>query len=82
MDLWIKTQQGYLVKPNNIKVGTIIYPYIWVYSRIENDSICLGEYKTEERAFEIIDEIQEILKTRFCYQHYVDSSLIYEMPKE
>lgn len=74
MDLWIKTQSGDLIKPNNIKVGSVIYPYIWVFTRLEGNSVCLGEYETEERAKEVLDEIQKYIMTL--------NPIFYIMPKE
>lgn len=50
----------------------------------ENDSVCLGHYKTEERAKEVL---QEITKTYFDENCEFENGMyhlqkIYEMPEE
>ena len=88
MNLWIKAQNGNLIMPNNIQVGNVIYPYIWVFTRLENESICLGEYKTEERAFKVLNEIEKLLvgQDKLLIQtpltDYENYELVYEHLKE
>ena len=86
MELWIRSQdKRTLLKVNRIDVdGKKII--VW-----DNDYYCsetyMGTYATEERALEVLDEIQKILKSSFIVNglgEYVSQSntTIYEMPKE
>lgn len=61
-DLWIRTQGGNsLLKVDNINYcGTKIY----INNHEAAMSIDLGEYDTEERAKEVLDEIQDFLLPR------------------
>lgn len=77
MELWIRSQdRKTLLKMNRIYVfsQTIFAEYI------DNREIDLGTYKTNERALEVLDEIQHRLITlcdsmnRHLY--------VYEMPQE
>ena len=57
MELWIRSQnKRLLIKPNGLSFGVMCNKCGVYY---ENG--CLGEYKTEERCIEIIDEIQNLL---------------------
>ena len=47
-----------------------------------NDEIFLGEYKSKERALEILDEIQNILKHEWDYKDKFNMCRVYEMPEE
>ena len=59
MNLWIRSQdKTTLEKVQSLKIcenpdGT------WFF----NSGLILGEYKTKERAFEVLDEIMELLKS-------------------
>ena len=82
MDLWIRSQD----KEKLLKISGIQYQncklvenetveaniLIGFYSSYENE--ILGEYKTKERALEVLDEIQNILKPKYI----LDSSSIKE----
>lgn len=58
MELWVRSQdKEKLIKSENFKYGFGIYGHI-----ILNGEIILGKYETKERALEILDEIQNILK--------------------
>ena len=62
MELWIRSQdRKTLLKMNRIYVfsQTIFAEYI------DNREIDLGTYKTNERALEVLDEIQNILKPKY-----------------
>ena len=87
MDLWIRSQD----KERLVKNYADIYifnacqedeEYLerCIYAYINEDrQILLGEYKTKERALEVLDEIQDLMRT------LTDSDLKiiqYEMPKE
>lgn len=61
-------------------------------SAVDNSPIGIGRYKTEERALEILDEIQILLKGKYVVNTYKDNNVdikrisgdvvIYEMPEE
>ena len=59
MELWIRSQdRTFLRKVNTI--GIVEGRDFW--SIDENLTISFGKYKTKERALEVLDEIQKILK--------------------
>ena len=60
MNLWIRSQDKKALIPIN-KMLTISC------SSMFYDGIILGVYKTEQRALEILDEIQNILKPKIIY---------------
>ena len=69
MEIWIRRQdRGSLVKVDNlyVSVGNYICYYVEKGKEIPNTyyrpSGELGRYKTKERALEVLDEIQNILK--------------------
>lgn len=83
MELWIRSQDRLdLMKTTYIcVVGCCIE-----VSGAER-TLTLGNYKSEERALEVLDEIQKILKSSFIVngfgEHVGQSNItIYEMPKE
>lgn len=79
MELWIRSQdKSSIVKVDNlyVSVGNYICYYVekgkevpGTYYRPSGE---LGRYKTKERAIEILDEIQNILKPKYI----LDSSSI------
>ena len=76
MDLWIRSQdKETLIKIENISIDSENY-IIGNLISDDNKSICdywrLGYYKTKERALEVLDEIQNILKPKYI----LDSSSI------
>ena len=92
MELWIRSQdKRTLINTKRIDVDdtNII---VWDKGRYASE-IYLGQYKTKERALEVLDEIQKIIKwcqtdmenvtigdiesLKGCFDDY-----IYEMPKE
>ena len=83
MKLWIRSQDGILLeKAEAIKIanydGTIVF--------VINNDYVFGEYKTKERAIEVLDEIQNILKKdkfedeRFCCDK-LTKAMVYQMPE-
>lgn len=77
MELWIRSQdKEILMKANRIDVDdkNII---VW-----DNDCHCgetyMGEYKTKERALEVLDEITDFIDGL----NKTNTITIYEMPKE
>lgn len=74
MDLWIKTQDGLsLMKIDNIFLYNSLKGNIATITS-GRGILKLAEYKTNERALEVLSEIQNILKN--------EKNSIYELPKE
>lgn len=62
MEFWIRSQNRQnLMKVNDIVVG---YNKILVY-KDDEASTEIGEYKTKERALEVLDEIQSKMRGKF-----------------
>ena len=84
MDLWIRSQhKDMLLKINKLAIG--IEPetnYFTVEGGSNDFEYILARYETEERTYEVLNEIQELLTTRICFENYNSFNLIYEMPKE
>ena len=95
MDLWIRSQdKNYLMRAGVLALrdikGTIIS------NTVSDNCYIIGEYKTKERALEVLDEIQSFLTITYqkndCTYEYADLILkgkiiegmikIYTMPKE
>ncbi|MBR1386256.1 MAG: hypothetical protein IJ568_05460 [Bacilli bacterium] len=84
MELWIRSQD---------KLTLMKTTYVYV-AREEvcayDENKCwstIGVYETQERALEILDEIQYLLNNNFCYnkelnQYITCNNAIYEMPKD
>ena len=69
MNLWIRSQdRTFLRKVNTI--GIVEGRDFW--SIDENLTVSFGKYKTKERAIEVLDEIQNILRPKYI----LDSSSI------
>lgn len=84
MELWIRSQdKTFLRKVNTI--GIVEGRDFW--SIDENLTVSFGKYKTKERAIEVLDEIQDLLKKdkfkdeRFCCDK-LTKAMVYEMPAE
>lgn len=61
MDLWIKNYENtILVKANEIKVGFCSWKSGYSSIRVNND--CEFPYETEERAQEVLSDIERVLK--------------------
>jgi len=93
MDLWIRSQDKMkLVNNCNLYISDAIKDE-YVIEDLNNKYLKLGTYKTKERALEVLDEIQKIIKwcqnnmknvtigdvdkLKGCFDDYV-----YEMPLE
>ena len=83
MDLWIRSQdRECLMKVNRVdKYGLSIVTF-------DNEcrEIYLGKYATEERALEVLDKIQKMIKSGFIVNALGDyvsqtNTTIYEMPE-
>lgn len=96
MELWIRSQDKRNLKKINteiyIKKGLSNYAEGDVYFIVSSGTE-LGEYKTKERALEVLDEIQhlfiekepfktELTKDGLTIMTKQPSSIVYEMPKE
>ena len=88
MELWIRSQnKDRIVKLNAVMV-TSCQELVAIHCYIDKDtSIWLGNYKSKERALEVLDEIQEYIvnldKAVIYSQTTIeDYSNVYEMPKE
>ena len=79
MELWIRSQdKERLIKPIDFYIEETI-DYVNKSSEFDiyalnfaNDDIIIGTYQTKERALEVLDEIQNILKPKYI----LDSSSI------
>lgn len=84
MELWVRSQdKTFLRKVNTI--GIVEGRDFW--SIDENLTVSFGKYKTKERAIEVLDEIQDLLKKdkfkdeRFCCDK-LTKAMVYEMPED
>ena len=83
MNLWVRSQdKTFLRKVNTI--GIVEGRDFW--SIDENLTVPFGKYKTKERAIEVLNEIQDLLKKdkfkdeRFCCDK-LTKAMVYEMPE-
>lgn len=69
MELWIRSQnKKKLCKATSFELDndeTAIFA-----NNYDGDYVCAGKYKTKERALEILDEIQEIIKPTIITTDY------------
>lgn len=81
MELWIRSQsKEKLVKVNEIKYEeykNVLMDYP-IAAIIINDKI-VQEYKSKERALEILDEIQDLLQNAYIG---CSNRIVYQMPKD
>lgn len=91
MELWIRSQdKTKLVKADNISYLDVSDDYEKEVHSLWNDCKgVLGIYKTKERALEVLDEIQYLLRGHVYESHINkfdiyngDDIKVYEMPKE
>ena len=88
MDLWIRTQYNGLQQIVGIEEPfKIMHEDYWClqgYNKIKQFD--LGKYHSKERALEVLDEIQNILKIGLQInnnnQFVGTTTYVYEMPKE
>lgn len=65
MELWVRSQnKSKLIKVNSVYLPNPINANNFFPKIIANDGDYLGSYKTEERALEVLDEIQGLLKPK------------------
>ena len=87
MNLWIRSQDKKELRPNpNLGIERLESNYYIVDRYSFDKEIILAKYATEERALEVLDEIQELLEP----VHVIDLSkkegiaganILYEMPE-
>ena len=73
MELWVRNQdKDHLVKIEeiNIEIDEDGFIGIWSYGSNKYLKYYLGTYKTKERALEVLDEIQNILKPEVIVKTY------------
>lgn len=75
MKIWIINQfKDILIMPKDIEIYSKNKPDIICNYKNENDYFILGMYKSNERAKEVIKEIQEHIDNGYSY--------VFEMPEE
>lgn len=91
MDLWIRSQSRTLLeKANSIKIAHYTENQKVLNSIVVNNDYVFGEYETQERALEVLDEIDEFvdLFNRKGFGNVLSDDgvhpkhTIYEMPLE
>lgn len=91
MELWIRSQNKQeLAKAEHVGV----YDNRVYINGYDENEYCIGEYKTEKRALEVLDEIEERITINYGYELATNSGIrpnyitpanytaVYEMPKE
>ena len=94
MELWIRSQD----RESIFKVKSVFYTIneenehlirTIVIDNVDNGIVRIGQYKTKERALEVLDEIQrhitkhnETVVIRICNEDFIKQNPVYEMPKE
>lgn len=67
MELWIRSQN----KIRLLKVNDLYLKDNYVYVKIDDDTykgVCVGEYSSNERALEILDEISSKIKNHYIVE--------------
>lgn len=87
MDLWIRSQdRKKLVKSGYLTIFLSDTNWFIYSDTTTGEPFEIGKYKTEERALEVLDEIQDILNPNGLKGSIINASRIntyvYEMPKE
>lgn len=94
MNLWIRTQENKAIRNMLLKVDTLELGDFNAKEEciVANNLYCIGIYKNKERALEVLDEIQRILKPKIFVKYNefgeqelhekITQNVIYEMPKE
>lgn len=94
MDLWIRSQDRKMME-KAVAIKIAHYMENETNSIVINNDYVFGEYATEERALEVLDEIQKFLENNYetyIQQHdnglisvvpvYHSRKTVFEMPKE
>lgn len=86
VDLWIRSQCGkHLLKCNNIVIAQTTHNEAQVMGYVDPELsyVKLGIYKTEERAMEVLNEIQrELHSTVMNFGRLGYPFIVYNMPQE
>lgn len=69
MNLWVRSQDKENLIP--IKNPICVYDNKIIYKESASYIITIGEYKTKERALEVLDEIQSLLQPTIEYKPIV-----------
>lgn len=86
MNLWIRTQDGKkLILINTLAIAENTSQSILGFGIDGHVKAELGYYKTEERALEVLDEIQELLEPVHIAdiskkEGIIGANILYEMP--
>jgi hypothetical protein len=68
MELWVRSQnKETLAKVDNLNIDKDDYS---IYAQAQTYQIVFGTYKSKERALQILDEIQNILKPKMIVNTY------------
>ena len=87
MDLWIRSQNKLDLIPNpklSIEPSGVLY---YITDKF-NEKVILGKYYSKERALEILNEIQQLLRDNVAmcddngYATLLENIKIYEMPED
>lgn len=88
MNLWIRTQdRKKLVLINTLSIAENTSRSILGFGIDGHVKVELGDYDTEERALEVLDEIQELLEPVHIAdiskkEGIIGANILYEMPQE
>ena len=88
MNLWIRTQdRKKLVLINTLAIAENTSRSILGFGIDSHVKVELGDYDTEERALEVLDEIQELLEPVHIAdiskkEEIIGANILYEMPQE
>lgn len=85
MDLWILcAEKSNLIKVDNIYIEEFfdnkLISYYEIRTKKYDDEVCLACFSDKERAFNVIQEIKDLLAENILLLD--KKSAIYEMPKE
>lgn len=88
MNLWIRTQdRKKLILINTLAIAENTSRSILGFGIDGHVKVELGDYDTEERALEVLDEIQELLEPVHIAdiskkEGIIGANILYEMPQE
>ena len=82
MDLWIRSQdREMLCKAECVDLMHDTAGYAKVFLNGKFPDLIVGAYENK-RALEVLDEIQEALENRICFENYNVMNIVYEMPEK
>lgn len=80
MNLWVRSKRkNYLMNISNLKIEEY-NGYYCIETKIDGNIFELGQYSSRERAIEVLDEIQKLLKTAELNDDI--NIIVYQMPKD